>query len=191
MAPSPTPRRTARHRRVPRPGDGAHRRAGGEEAAAHRTARGVPHGADHAHGDTRPPARGRPRRRWTMRPRPLAAPQALGRRVARRGAGALGGGAPPSSLTAFRGGATPDKSRDDFWDGDIPWVSPKDMWMRSLIGDSEDHVTHEALSGSSIALLPTESVLVVVRGMTSSGSGPLIPSGRHDRTRPAGRSTRT
>ena len=67
-------------------GDGAHRRAGGEEAAAHRAARGVPHGADHAHGDARPPARGRPRRR----PRPLAAPQALGRRVARRRAGAVG-----------------------------------------------------------------------------------------------------
>ena len=45
------------------------------------------YGAHHAHGDARPPARGCPRRR----PRPLAAPQALGRRVARRGAGALGG----------------------------------------------------------------------------------------------------
>ncbi len=41
-------------------------RAGGEEAGA---ARGVPHGADHTHGDARPPARGRPRRR----PRPLDA----------------------------------------------------------------------------------------------------------------------
>ena len=41
---------------------------------------------NHTHGDARPPARGRPRRR----PRPLAASQALRRRVARRGAGALG-----------------------------------------------------------------------------------------------------
>ena len=79
---------------------------------------------------------------------------------------------PLRSLIVFRGGATPDKSRDDFWDGDIPWVSPKDM-KRSLIGDSEDHVTHEALSGSSIALLPTESVLVVVRGMILDHSFPV------------------
>ncbi len=51
---------------------------------------------------------------------------------------------PLRRLASFRGGATPDKSRDDFWDGEIPWVSPKDMKLAS-ISDSEDHVTDAAL----------------------------------------------
>ncbi len=79
---------------------------------------------------------------------------------------------PLRRLVSFRGGATPDKSRDDLWDGNIPWVSPKDM-KRASISDSEDHVTDAALDASSIALLPTGSVLVVVRGMILAHSFPV------------------
>ena len=79
---------------------------------------------------------------------------------------------PLRSLASLRGGATPDKSRDEFWDGDIPWVSPKDM-KRASISDSEDHVAESALDASSIALLPIGSVLVVVRGMILAHSFPV------------------
>ena len=79
---------------------------------------------------------------------------------------------PVRSLASFRGGATPAKSQDEFWDGDIPWVSPKDM-KRASISDSEDHVTDAALAASSIALLPIGSVLVVVRGMILAHSFPV------------------
>ncbi len=41
-------------------------------------------------------------------------------------------------------GGTPSKSEPEFWDGDIPWVSPKDM-KRPIIADSIDHVTEAAL----------------------------------------------
>ena len=79
---------------------------------------------------------------------------------------------PLRRLASFRGGATPDKSRDEFWDGAVPWVSPKDM-KRASIADSEDHVTDAALAASSIALLPIGSVLVVVRGMILAHSFPV------------------
>ena len=79
---------------------------------------------------------------------------------------------PLCRLASFRGGATPDKSRDDFWDGEIPWVSPKDM-KRASISDSEDHVTDAALGASSISLMPTGGVLVVVRGMILAHSFPV------------------
>ncbi len=79
---------------------------------------------------------------------------------------------PLRNVAALRGGATPGKLREEFWDGDIPWVSPKDM-KRASIADSEDHVTDAALRASSIALLPTGSVLVVVRGMILAHSFPV------------------
>ena len=79
---------------------------------------------------------------------------------------------PLRRLASFQGGATPDKSRDEFWDGAVPWVSPKDM-KRASLADSEDHVTDAALAASSIALLPIGSVLVVVRGMILAHSFPV------------------
>ena len=78
---------------------------------------------------------------------------------------------PLRSKISFRGGTTPSKSRAEFWDGDIPWVSPKDM-KRALIADSEDHVTCAALADSACTILPVQSVLVVVRGMILAHSFP-------------------
>ena len=60
------------------------------------------------------------------------------------------------------GGGTPDKSKDQYWTGNIPWVSPKDMSV-SAIHDSEDHISEEGLRESATRLIPTNSVLVVVR----------------------------
>ena len=61
-------------------------------------------------------------------------------------------------------GGTPAKARLEFWDGDLPWVSPKDM-KRDAIDDAEDHVNRIVLTETSLKLIPTDSILVVVRGM--------------------------
>jgi type I restriction enzyme S subunit len=70
------------------------------------------------------------------------------------------------------GGATPSKDNTGFWDGDIPWVSPKDMktWE---IGDSEDHITRAALQDGSLTLVQPPAVLLVVRGMILSHTVPV------------------
>lgn len=68
------------------------------------------------------------------------------------------------SLVTFVSGGTPSKSRDDFWVGDLPWVSPKDM-KRVGIEDAIDHVNRKVLTETSIKLIPVGSVLIVVRGM--------------------------
>lgn len=65
-------------------------------------------------------------------------------------------------LTRMVGGGTPSKGRDDFWNGDIPWVSPKDMSSRDLY-DAEDHITKVAVDNSATQLVPAGSVLLVVR----------------------------
>src|SRR5262245_40059706 len=42
-----------------------------------------------------------------------------------------------------QGGGTPSKQNPEYWRGNIPWVSPKDM-KRDFIYDSEDHITRLA-----------------------------------------------
>ena len=60
-------------------------------------------------------------------------------------------------------GGTPRKSMVEYWRGDIPWVSGKDM-KRSALDDTIDHLSPEgAAAGSRIA--PANSVLLLVRGM--------------------------
>lgn len=81
-------------------------------------------------------------------------------------------------LVDIVGGATPDTGRAEFWDGDIPWVSPKDM-KRDEIKDAEDHVSAVALSSSALRLIEPMAVLVVVRGMILAHSFPTAITTRH------------
>lgn len=62
----------------------------------------------------------------------------------------------------FVGGGTPSKDEPIYWGGEIPWVSPKDM-KRPLIRETEDYITSEGLENSPCALIPSSSVLTVVR----------------------------
>lgn len=65
-------------------------------------------------------------------------------------------------LTQIRGGGTPSKHNPTFWNGKIPWVSPKDMKVSDIV-DAQDHISEHAVRGSSTSLIPSNSVLVVVR----------------------------
>lgn len=60
----------------------------------------------------------------------------------------------------------------EFWNGKIPWVSPKDM-KSDRIWDTEDHVTRTAASKSRLNLVPAGSVLCVVRSGILSRSFPV------------------
>lgn len=66
-------------------------------------------------------------------------------------------------ICTFTSGGTPPKQRAEYWHGEIPWASPKDLKVLKL-RDTEDHITPAGLeAGSSLA--PRKTVLVVVRGM--------------------------
>ncbi|WP_448231550.1 restriction endonuclease subunit S [Microbacterium lacticum] len=70
---------------------------------------------------------------------------------------------PLKELGDWYGGGTPSKSNPAFWtDGDVPWLSPKDMGPE-VLHRTQDHVTSEAVSGSSTKLVPAGSVAVVTR----------------------------
>jgi type I restriction enzyme S subunit len=71
---------------------------------------------------------------------------------------------PLANLVVVRGGGTPSKSNPFYWDGNIPWITPKDMKRREL-SDAIDHISECATQESSAKLIEPGAVLVVVRGM--------------------------
>ncbi len=60
-------------------------------------------------------------------------------------------------------GGTPRKSVTEYWSGDIPWVSGKDL-KRPALDDAIDHVSAAGVEAGS-RLAPEGAVLLLVRGM--------------------------
>src|SRR5947207_3933723 len=79
-------------------------------------------------------------------------------------------------LCQIRGGGTPSKAVKRYWQGDIPWVSPKDM-KSDVVSDSIDHISREAIEGSAASLIPKGSVLIVVRSGILARIVPLAITG--------------
>lgn len=69
-----------------------------------------------------------------------------------------------SDVVSLKGGGTPAKSNPIYWDGEIPWITPKDMKRRELY-DAIDHISKAATNETSAKLISPGAVLVVVRGM--------------------------
>jgi type I restriction enzyme, S subunit len=71
---------------------------------------------------------------------------------------------PLGALVSVRGGGTPSKADPTYWDGSVPWISPKDMKKRAL-SDAIDHISERATTETAAKLLDPGAVLIVVRGM--------------------------
>lgn len=76
------------------------------------------------------------------------------------------------SVTQVVGGGTPSKSNLAYWDGTIPWVTPKDM-KSLVISDSQDKVTTLGVEKSVAKLINPEAVLVVVRSNILARTVPI------------------
>jgi type I restriction enzyme, S subunit len=79
---------------------------------------------------------------------------------------------PFSHVGKFTSGGTPSKSRDDFWVGAYPWVSPKDMKVPKIF-DSEDHIAAKVFDETSLKRIAPGHLLIVVRGMILAHSFPV------------------
>lgn len=66
--------------------------------------------------------------------------------------------------TVYSGG-TPSTKNAEFWDGDIAWITPKDLagYSKKKISKGERNITDAGLSGSSANLIPAGSVLMSSR----------------------------
>lgn len=79
---------------------------------------------------------------------------------------------PLRELCAFKHGGTPSKANSSFWQGEIPWVSPKDMKF-AYVDDAADHISSEAIEKSATSIVPPGSILVVVRSGILAHSLPI------------------
>lgn len=79
---------------------------------------------------------------------------------------------PLRSLVNIQSGGTPSKKNPDYWDGDIPCVSPKDMKL-DIISDSIDHISHKAIEETNIKYVEPGAILIVVRGMILAHTIPI------------------
>ena len=73
---------------------------------------------------------------------------------------------------SISGGMTPSMEDRRFWNGDVPWITPKDM-KTTVIDDSHLRVTHAALAETPLRLIPAPAVLMVVRGMILARRVPI------------------
>jgi type I restriction enzyme, S subunit len=71
---------------------------------------------------------------------------------------------PLGSLVNVQSGSTPSKQNAYYWEGHIPWVSPKDI-KKDIIFDSIDHISEQAIQETNLNYIEPGAVLIVVRGM--------------------------
>ncbi len=68
-------------------------------------------------------------------------------------------------ICAVVSGATPKTGNPDYWDGDIPWATPKDLseLRHKYLSDTSRRITEAGLQSCSARMLPAQSVLLSSR----------------------------
>ena len=65
-------------------------------------------------------------------------------------------------LFSFKGGGTPSKKNPEYWDGDIPWASVKDIKSKYLV-KTQDFITSKGLKESASNLAEPGDLVVLTR----------------------------
>jgi len=60
------------------------------------------------------------------------------------------------------GGGTPSKSNPEYYQGNIPWMSVKDM-NKNILEDTVDHITQDAIDNSATNLIPKGTPIIATR----------------------------
>lgn len=75
-------------------------------------------------------------------------------------------------------GGTPSTSNSDYWDGDVPWLTPKEVTGLSdsiYVSKTERTITDEGLSNSGAKLLPVGTVMLSKRAPVGAVAINAIP----------------
>lgn len=67
-----------------------------------------------------------------------------------------------NEIESIVGGGTPSKENAEYWSGNIPWASVKDL-VGSRLSKTQDYITPEALKNSSSSLIPAMTLIVATR----------------------------
>lgn len=60
------------------------------------------------------------------------------------------------------GGGTPSKSMPEYYQGEIPWMSVKDM-NKHVLNDTADHISQQAVDNSSTNVIPAGTPIIATR----------------------------
>ena len=66
------------------------------------------------------------------------------------------------AIDSMIGGATPSKDNPEFWSGDIPWASSKDLKNEKLY-KTEDYITKEGYESCSVAIVDIGCLILCAR----------------------------
>ena len=68
----------------------------------------------------------------------------------------------PVELGMFSGGGTPSTHIKEYWNGDVPWITPKDMKVDNIVA-SKINITEKGIQNSNTTFLPVNTLIFVVR----------------------------
>ena len=69
-----------------------------------------------------------------------------------------------TELVDIKGGGTPKTNIEEYWNGDIPFFSPKDVDSNCFVLDTEKHITAMGLDNCNSNLFPSKTVFITARG---------------------------
>lgn len=79
-------------------------------------------------------------------------------------------------LCSCYAGGTPSRSREEYFKGNIPWVSSGEV-NADKIFQTKEYITEEALRNSSAKMIPKDSILVAMYGATAGQISKLMIKG--------------
>jgi type I restriction enzyme S subunit len=75
-------------------------------------------------------------------------------------------------------GGTPSTSNDDYWDGDIPWLTPKEITRNDgglYVSTTERNITTSGMQGSAAKLMPIGTVMLTKRAPVGAVAISTVP----------------
>lgn len=69
-----------------------------------------------------------------------------------------------TDIVEIKGGGTPKTGIQEYWDGTIPFFSPKDVGASCFILDTEKHITAKGLEKCNSSLFQPNTVFITARG---------------------------
>lgn len=75
-------------------------------------------------------------------------------------------------------GGTPSTTNEDFWDGDIPWLTPKEITRETgslFVSRTERNITAEGVSGSGAKIFPPNTVMLTKRAPVGAVTVNTVP----------------
>lgn len=69
-----------------------------------------------------------------------------------------------TDIVEIKGGGTPKTGIQEYWDGTIPFFSPKDVGASCFVLDTEKHITAKGLENCNSSLFQTNTVFITARG---------------------------